>query len=75
MEQNKINAYIYAIVDKNNSGCSESCQFKQLHRFLNRNTPTSGSLIFLLSRSTIKLSTFPVFKGNNLNPYDVAFEM
>lgn len=42
---------------------------------LNKNTPTSGSLIFLLSKSTIKLSTVSVFKGNNLNPYDVASEM
>lgn len=41
----------------------------------NRNTPTSGSLIFLLSKSSTKLSTFSIFKGNNLNPYDVAFEM
>lgn len=42
---------------------------------LNKNTPTSGSLIFLLSKSTIKLSTVSIFKGNNLNPYDVASEM
>lgn len=41
---------------------------------LNRNTPTSGSLIFLRSKSTIKLSTFPVFKGNNLNLYDVVLK-
>lgn len=42
---------------------------------LNRNTATSGSLIFLLSKSSIKLPTFPIFKGTNLNPYDVDFEM
>lgn len=42
---------------------------------LNKNTPTSGSLIFLLSKSTIKLSTVSIFKGNNLNPYDIASEM
>lgn len=42
---------------------------------LNKYIPASGSLIFSLSKSSIKLSTFPIFKGTNLNPYDVAFEM
>lgn len=31
MEQKNINALIHKIADKNNSGCSGNCQFKQLH--------------------------------------------
>lgn len=42
---------------------------------LNRNVPTSGSLVLLLNKSTRKLSTFPFFKGNNLNPCDVVSEI
>lgn len=74
MEQKNINALIHEIADKNNSGWGYSVQVVSLSSFtglLNRNTPTSGSLILLLNKSTRRLSTFSFFKGNNLNPCDV----